>query len=171
MANTVNYGWALPDVGGSTGSWGTILNNAIIAIDAGAKVISDLAAAALSRAGGVMTGKIDIATSTVKRMDLGNISGAVTFDLSVAQCYTFTLAGPLTVAFSNWPAGSVVSAVMFKMTNAGNYAITWPVASPQTRWSNATTPVWTTSGTDRVAFISDDAGSTAHGIVVGLAIA
>ena len=41
MPNTSNYNWAYPTVGGSQDSWGTDLNNTIIAIDSQTKTVSD----------------------------------------------------------------------------------------------------------------------------------
>lgn len=46
MANTVNYGWAKPTVGGDTGAWGTILNAALDDIDTDLDAVSDAAVAA-----------------------------------------------------------------------------------------------------------------------------
>lgn len=171
MAVTANYGWTIPTVGGDTGAWGTVANNLYIAVDAALKVVSDVANAALSRAGGVMTGRLDAYTASQKRIDKGAVSGAVVFDLSLAQIYTMTVAGPLTVSFTNFPPGAVSSGVMFLMTNPGAFAITWPAASPVTKWSGGVVPTWTVAGVDRVAFFTDDAGATVHGVVVGKAIA
>ena len=41
MPNTSNYNWAYPTVGGSQDSWGTDLNNTIVAIDSQTKTVSD----------------------------------------------------------------------------------------------------------------------------------
>jgi hypothetical protein len=170
MATTANYGWTLPNVGGDVGGWGVIVNNAIIAIDAAVKTVSNGVAASLALAGGVMTGLLQLKTSSTARIDLGSISGTHTFDLSAAQSYTFTLVGNLTVAFTNFPAGT--SAVLFKMTNAGAFTITWPTTAPVTKWTGASVPVWTgAGGVDRVAFITDDDGVSVHGVVVGKAVA
>ena len=171
MATTLNYSWTLPSVGGDTGAWGTILNNAFIAIDAGVKVVADLAAAALPKSGGAMSGKLDLLTSTAKRIDVGAAAGTVNFDLALAQAFTFTVTGNLVVTFTNWPTGAVASAVLFKMTNAGAFTVTWPAAAPQTKWAGGVIPTWTVAGVDRVAFISDDGGATTHGVVVGKAVA
>lgn len=46
MADTVNYGWTKPTVGGSDNTWGTILNTALDDIDADLKALSDGQAAA-----------------------------------------------------------------------------------------------------------------------------
>lgn len=51
MADTTNYGWTKPTVGGSDNTWGTILNTALDDIDADLKALSDAqtAAAELAR--------------------------------------------------------------------------------------------------------------------------
>jgi hypothetical protein len=45
---TTNYGWELPVVGGSTGSWGTILNALAEAIDGQVKTVEDKANVAVA---------------------------------------------------------------------------------------------------------------------------
>ncbi len=59
---TTNYGWTLPTVGGSADAWGTILNTLLgddaTGIDAIVKAVSDVANAALPKAGGAMTGAL-----------------------------------------------------------------------------------------------------------------
>lgn len=41
MANTANYGWAKPTIGGDTGAWGGILNPTFDDIDADLKAVDD----------------------------------------------------------------------------------------------------------------------------------
>lgn len=41
MADTANYGWTKPTVGGSDNTWGTTLNAALDDIDADLKALSD----------------------------------------------------------------------------------------------------------------------------------
>src|SRR5690606_27975677 len=67
---TSNYNWTLPTVGGSADAWGTILNAIIgddaTGIDAVVKAVSDVANAALPKAGGTVTGTVtfDVAPET-----------------------------------------------------------------------------------------------------------
>lgn len=41
MANTTNYAWSKPTVGGSDNTWGTTLNTALDDIDADLKAVAD----------------------------------------------------------------------------------------------------------------------------------
>lgn len=50
MANTTNYGWAKPVVGGSTGAWGTLVNAIFDAIDSVLKTVSNAATSAQTNA-------------------------------------------------------------------------------------------------------------------------
>lgn len=59
---TTNYGWNLPNVGGDVGAWGGLLNSILgddaTGIDPIVKGVSNVANAALPKAGGTMTGAI-----------------------------------------------------------------------------------------------------------------
>jgi hypothetical protein len=164
MATTTNYGWTKPTVSGDTGAWGTILNAALDAADASLKLIADIANAALAKAGGVMTGRVDLWTATTKRIDKGSISGAQNFDISLAQYFTLTVGAALQPSFTNVPAGTFATGVVFRMTNAGAFVITWPAA---VKWVAGTAPTLTAAGIDLIAFITDDNGVTWRGLVLG----
>jgi hypothetical protein len=164
MAVTSNYNWTLPTVSGDSGAWGTILNAAIIAVDAALWAVSAVASAALPKAGGTMTGHLKTLTSSATRYDFGNVSGGVAINLAVAQMFTLTVNGNLTLSFTNVPSGSVTSGVSLLITNPGAYTITWPTG---TQWNGGAPPTFTASGKDRVVMITDDAGTTWHAVVVG----
>lgn len=164
MATTPNYGWTYPTVGGNTGAWGTILNTAIIAIDAALAAVSAVASAALPKAGGTMTGHLKTLTTSATRYDFGSVSGGVAINLAVAQTFTLTVGGALTLSFSNVPAGSVTSGVSMLITNGGAFSVSWPAG---VQWNDGTPPVLTASGNDHIVFITYDAGTTWHGVVVG----
>lgn len=164
MATTTNYGWTKPTVGGDTGAWGTILNAALDAADASLKIIADIANAALARAGGVMSGRVDLWTATTKRVDKGSISGAQAFDLSVAQYFTVTVGGALTPSFSNVPTGTFATGLVFRLTNGGAFVISWPAS---VKWVSGAAPVLTAAGIDLIGFITDDDGATWRGLVLG----
>lgn len=55
---TTNYGWTKPEVGGSSGSWGGKLNADLDDIDAELQAVSDVADAAMPKAGGTFTGAV-----------------------------------------------------------------------------------------------------------------
>lgn len=61
---TTNYGFDLPVVGASAGTWGTSLDANWTAIDGYLFTVSGVANAALPKAGGNMTGPINLATGT-----------------------------------------------------------------------------------------------------------
>lgn len=156
MATTTNYSWTIPDVGGSNGSWGTILNTLFQAIDTAVFTVAGVANAALARAGGAMTGRLDAHTATMKRQDLGSVSGAQALNLATAQVFTLTVSGSTTLSLTNVPTGTLSTGVILQVTNGASNVI-WPAG---TRWPGLSTPSLTTSGTDIVALFTNDAGTT-----------
>jgi hypothetical protein len=157
MATTTNYGWTLPLVGGDSGAWGTVNNNAIIAIDARIKLVSDIADAALPKAGGVMTGRVDLKGSSIARSDLGSISGTQALDLSVAQYFAATIGGAVTISITNPASGTVAQGIILRLTNPGAFTITWPSS---VKWPSGSAPALTASGVDVIVLLSDDNGTT-----------
>jgi hypothetical protein len=165
MANpTTNYGWVLPIDQGSPGAWGAMIDAVYQAIDTALFAVSTVASNALARAGGVMTGRIDVLTSTMARVDMGSISGAQVLNLALGQYFTLTVGGALGLSFTNTPAGANVTGVVLRITNGNSSVITWPVG---TKWPGGTVPVLTTAGIDLVVLITDDNGATWRGVVVG----
>jgi len=72
-ATTPNYGWAYPTVNADADTWGTTLNNAIIAIDASLKTVDDGLAARLAAASNLS----DLADAGTARTNLGLGTAAV----------------------------------------------------------------------------------------------
>jgi hypothetical protein len=159
---TTNYGWDLPNVGGDVGAWGTVANNVWNAIDTVVKAVSDIANAALAKAGGVMTGRLDAKTATMARVDKGAISGAQSLDLSAGQYFTLTVSGALTLSITNPPAGQFAYGIILRITNGGSSVITWPAS---VKWPSASAPVLTAAGIDIIVLLSDDNGVTFKGIL------
>lgn len=127
---TVNYTWNLPTVGGDAGNWGTMLNTILgddsTGIDAVVKAVSVIANAALPKAGGTMTGRIDVKNEAYTAVNLGaTLSGTVTCDLSLGNFFYGTQTNGITIAFSNIPTGAVP--VIIEITQSGGtFTITWP---------------------------------------------
>jgi hypothetical protein len=164
---TTNYSFVKPEVGASAGTWGTKLNNDLDSIDTEIKTVETAAAAAqadataaLPKAGGVMTGEVDILTQRAKEVALGSISGAQALDLDLAMAFSMTITGATTLSFSNVPSGgSFVIGVILQITNGGS-DITWPGT---VEWAGGTAPTLTAAGTDIVTLVSFDDGTTWQG--------
>lgn len=75
MATTTNYGWTKPTVGGNSNTWGDEINTDLDGIDSTVKAVSDVANAALPKAGGTMTGALTNASGFVGPLT-GNASGS-----------------------------------------------------------------------------------------------
>lgn len=147
-----------PTVGGSTGTWGTILNNFIDAITTDLTAAETTAGAALPKAGGTMTGEITALTQVWTHSALGSISGANAMDLDAANSFSATINGATTFSFSNVPSNAVY--VTLELTDGGSAIVTWPSA---VLWTGGSVPSLTTSGVDILTFFSRDGGTTWYG--------
>ena len=157
MSTTTNYGWTKPTVAGDTDAWGSELNADLDSIDTTVKAVSDVANAALPKAGGAMSGRADLFTATAKHVDLGTTNAAA-LDLSTANSFAFTPSAAYAPVVSNVPAtANAVVPLMLKVSNGGAFAPTWPTSF---RFPSASLPSLTTSGVDILAFASYDAGTT-----------
>lgn len=156
MADTTNYAWTKPTPGGSSGTWGTELNTALDDIDADLFTVSGTASAALAKSGGAMTGRLDAHSGTLKLVAKGTISGAQSLDLSAANYFTMTINGATTISVSNVPSGTWATGLILRIVNGGS-SITWPASF---KFPSGTAPVLTTSGTDMLALVTDDSGTT-----------
>ena len=179
---TANFGIQLPEVNADADIWGGILNTALgspggtpvaTSFDAELKRVDDVAAAnailaadALPKAGGAMTGRIEEHSATLKTVDLAAGTGAVAMDLALAN---FFLAQPVAATatqyiFSNAPAVANVSSIVFLQVLAGGASIvTWDA---DIVWPSAIIPTLSATGTDLVGFYSVDQGTTWYGSLV-----
>lgn len=163
MANTLttHYSLVKPEVAADAGAWGGHLNADLDAVDTQMKTNADdtaaaqaTANAALPKAGGVLTGRVDLFSTQTKRSDLGTVSGSTELDLATAQVFTLTCGAVTTIFLSHVPTGTFVQAVLLKVTNGGG-RLTLPGT---VKWAGGTAPTFTASGVDLIALVSFDAG-------------
>ncbi|EHJ49485.1 cell wall surface anchor family protein [Solidesulfovibrio carbinoliphilus subsp. oakridgensis] len=119
---------------------------------------------ALATAGGAMTGRLDLLSTSEGMSARGSISGAQTLDMALGNCFTATVTAATTFAPSNVPASGVLAGFVLLLTNGGAYTITWPTG---TKWAGGTAPTLTTSGTDALVFVTTDGGTTWKAFVSG----
>lgn len=166
--NTTNYSWSKPDVNGSSGAWGGLLNTIIDSIDSIVKAVSDVANAALPKAGGTMTGELEVLTERYTTVDLGTIATNANFelDLDAGNFFFGTVTAAVTLSFKSGtvPASSRFFAVVLEITNGGTN-VSWPTS---VKWPGGTAPALQASGVDVVSMYTRDGGTTwraalAHG--------
>lgn len=160
---TTNYSLIKPADGGDTGAWGPMLDTSMDTIDTTMKANADAIALKVAKAGDTMTGRLDLKTTSLARQDKGSLSGAQSLDLSLFNCFTFTVTGALALSFSNPPPGTVMIGFVLRIVNGGSAAITWPASM---KWPSASAPVLTASGKDTLLVVSFDGGTTYEGYVV-----
>lgn len=85
-----------------------------------------------------------------KFLDLGNVSGTVTLDLSLASVFSARFVGTSTINIANEPTSGSVGVFTLAMTNAANHSITWPAALS---WPSGTTTL-VTAGTDKIDIVT-----------------
>ncbi|MDP3955829.1 MAG: hypothetical protein Q8Q18_01115 [bacterium] len=94
---------------------------------------------------------------------LGSVSGTTDIDLELGNVVTATISSATTFTFSNPPVSGIAGSFTLIVTNPSTN-ITWPSA---VKWPAATEPTWTTTGTDVIAFFTQDAGTIWYGALSG----
>ncbi|HZR02336.1 MAG TPA: hypothetical protein VFA81_04080 [Burkholderiales bacterium] len=154
---TTNFAFGKPAVGGDSGAWGTELNAFMDALDTDLFSVQSTANAALPKAGGVLTGRLDAKNSTIAAVNGGNLGATLACDpAGTANYYSGVVTQNLTVTVTNPPA-SVACGLVLVLVNGGAFTITWPASF---KWPGGVVPTLSSSGTDMLAFISDSAGAT-----------
>lgn len=117
-------------------------------------------------------GKVGLGTtSPATKLDVsGNVAqnivavSASAVDCSAGNFFTKTASGALTWTVTNVPA-SRAFAFILRLTNGGTGTQTW---FSGIKWPNGTAPLLTTSGTDVLAFLTEDGGTTWRGVALML---
>ena len=112
-----------------------------------------------------ISGRKTFSASIVEnRSALGNITSTATIDLSLANVYTATVTGNVTMSVSNVPASGSSVSFTLDLTNGGAFTITWWT---NMKWAGGTAPTLTAAGRDVLGFFTHDGGTTWTGLVLG----
>jgi hypothetical protein len=166
MPNTTNYTWVMPTDGGSANAWGTILNDLFEDIDGQMKIVADAGDTKLPKAGGVMTGELDLTIATSPIVAKGSVAGTVTLDCATAHFFTLTCTGAVSLVLDNVPAAKGLGVVV-KITNGAAGTFTHPAG---TLWAAGAAPTLS-AGTDWVGYILTNGETAPVGIAMALAVA
>ena len=130
-----------------------------------------LAAAALPKAGGVVTGLVNMSDQIVQRPLLQDYSektvamgSATAVNLEDGNVFSKTISGTTTLTFTN-PSAVGTSSFSLILTNGGSATLNFPTV----KWPAATAPTLTASGIDVLIFVYH--GSTWYGIASGIGMA
>jgi len=130
--------------------------------------------AALPKAGGTVTGLVNMSDQIVQRPVLKDYAetkvamAAHAVDLELGNVFTYTLSGGQTVTFTNPAASGTACSFTMIITNGGSATLTWPSSVD---WAAATAPTLTASGVDVLTFTSIDGGTIWYGIASGIGMA
>lgn len=82
---------------------------------------------------------------TENAINLSNMSGSITVDLSQGAVFYGTVTGATTIVLANVPPAGKAMTFELELTNPGAFAITWPTGS---KWPGGTIPTFTAAGVD-----------------------
>ena len=130
-------------------------------------------AAALPKAGGTVTGLVNMSDQIVQRPVLKDyaetkvaMGSATAVNLENGNVFSKTISGTTTLTFTN-PSSAAATSFSLILTNGGSATLNFPSAVD---WAAATAPTLTTSGIDILTFTTIDGGTIWYGIVSGLAM-
>lgn len=93
--------------------------------------------------------------------DLGSISGAIDFDLSLSSYFLLTLTGNATASFTNPPTVGAAETVTVMINQVStNHTITWN----DTKWAGGTAGTLTSGGLDMFNFVTYNNGAFYIGV-------
>ena len=172
---TVNYNWDLPNVSGDTGNWGallnTILGDTVTGIDKRLFDATATADAALPKAGGVLTGDIEVFTSHAVGGTITSGSGVKVVNLATANFWKSvgSLSGAVTLNLTNpQSASGDFEAVILHLQNAGaasSISFQEDGGAVTIKWQDGAAPTWTASGDDVIVLYTPFGGGTWFGAV------
>ena len=129
------------------------------------------AAAALPKAGGTVTGLVNMSDQIVQRPVLKDYAetkvamSAHAVNLELGNVFTYTLSGAQTLTFTNPAASGSACSFTLILTNGGSATLTFPSSVD---WAAATAPTLSSAGVDVLTFTSIDGGNIWYGIASGI---
>lgn len=122
----------------------------------------------LLKAGGVLTGFLDLADNQLRRPELRDLSetlttvgaagASLTLNLETSNAWNVTLSAACTVSVSNPPAGARAGQFTLWLTEPATlWAVTWPASF---RWPSGTAPTLVANKTFVIVGVTKDIGAT-----------
>ena len=159
--------------GSTAGGFPLARESALAATTTTAGNANTLAAAALPKAGGTMSGLVNMADQIVQRPVLKDyaetkvaMGSATAVNLENGNVFSKTISGTTTLTFPN-PSSAAATSFSLILTNGGSATLNFPSAVD---WAAATAPTLTASGIDILTFTTIDGGTIWYGIVAGQAM-